>query len=187
MQFKRNKGGRYVKVVARIEEGDISLSKIKRLLKKPGAYLVRNAVIVKLPEHDKNRYKIPDFIIREDFILMIECSENRTSAGNCTVICDNTGRPLKPYSKPANSKEQALFSAKNEVISLIGNRNSEEIEIKKHKIIRKGRIVSISEELLWKSGIEELPTGLERYKKAADALYRKCRDNNYRRTYFTAY
>ena len=175
-----------MKVTARIEEGDMSLSKIKRILKKPGAHSVTNAIMVKLPERNKNEYKIPDFIIKEDFILMIECSENRTNEGYCTVICDNVGRSLRPYSKPANFKEQALFSAKNEVVSLMGKRNSKEIEIKKHKIIRGGGIVSISKELLWKGRMEELPAKLERYKKAADAVHRKCRDNSYRRAYFTA-
>ena len=47
-----------MKVIARIEEGGLSLLKIKRILKKPSAHLVRNAIMVKLPEHNKNEYKI---------------------------------------------------------------------------------------------------------------------------------
>ena len=176
-----------MRITARIDEEYISLSKIKRLLKKSNTYSVTNAVMVELPEHNKNEYKIPDFVIKENFILMIECSENRTNKDYCTIICDNLGISLSPYSKPTNFKEQALFSVKNEVASLIKSRHNEEIEIKKHKIIKKGKIVSISEELLWKGKIQELPRKLERYKKAVDAIYRKCHDNNYRRAYFIAH
>lgn len=175
-----------MRVTARIEESSLSSSKTKRILKKHGTYSVVNAIIVNLPEHNKNEYKIPDFVIKEDFVLMIECSESRTNKGYCTIICDNLGRPLRPYSKPAGHKEQALFSAKDEVVSLTRNKNNEKIEIKKHKIIRKIRSVSISEELLWNGKIEELTIKLERYKKAADAVYEKCRNNNYHRAYFTA-
>lgn len=170
-----------MKITARIEGENQALVETltQRGIK---AKLVKGGVIVELPmrkelESDRETYEVPPEA--NDATLYIDVTEHggaRTNTGSATVVCDSSGKPLRPYYIGRHGHlacgTHAYFSVPH-AVTITASRQDTIVKIEEHNIVRKGNIAWIESKVLWSGELEVLPNSFKQFKAAAEAAKAK--------------
>jgi hypothetical protein len=164
-----------MKITARIPREN---PRLVETLKSRGleAKVVRSATIVALPE-EGGVYTLPAEV--QGAGLLLEAEETgggQTHTGKATVVCDLSGKPLRPYYVPTTGHlaggTHAYFATPGTAVTVTAYRDGE-ITVERHSILADGNTARIESAVLWQGQVGDLPETFGGYADAAEAAYRK--------------